>query len=138
MAPSAQQGGIGLNEVTSGPRRIRAGSLRATSGWFEGCRLVFTVFFLLVLYSTCDPTPGRCRSARSPFLADLLHQDREQACTILKRGGEGRPLPAGRLTQPRPPRAPCPCQKGSQEESPRRLAADGVLRRATGVRAPRR
>ncbi|KAJ1186247.1 hypothetical protein NDU88_003030 [Pleurodeles waltl] len=44
---------------------------------------------------------------------------------------EGRLLPAGRLTQPRPRRVLRPCQERAQEESPRHLPADEVLWQAT-------
>ncbi|KAJ1214847.1 hypothetical protein NDU88_002458 [Pleurodeles waltl] len=54
---------------------------------------------------------------------------------MVRRGPDGvtvgRPLPASRLTQPRPRRPPRLCQKGAQELSPRHLAADGALRWAT-------
>ncbi|KAJ1197160.1 hypothetical protein NDU88_001022 [Pleurodeles waltl] len=134
MVPSAQRGRIVLDEVTSGPRRIRTGSLHAANGWFKGGPDGATVFLLCVFCFTCGCTPGHPRSARTLFLANPPQQGRGQACILFWRGGRG-----GRYLQAASPGPGT--YRACVSSRPRKRVLD-VLRqmghsgRPPGVRAP--
>ncbi|KAJ1173530.1 hypothetical protein NDU88_005362 [Pleurodeles waltl] len=138
IAPSGQRGRIGLDKVTSGPWRIRTGSLHAADGWFESGPDGATVFLLCVFCFKRGCTHGQRRNARASFLANPPQQGRGQACMLFWRGGRG-----GRFQQAASPSPGPGAYRASVSSGPRKRVLAILRQKGSSVgrsrdRAPSR